>query len=172
MIESFALKDAITLLIGGAGLALSIFNFFKAQKKDARQIEVKLGQAMTVVEGDALINSHIEVTATNLGHRPVTVTLFAIEVHKMGTDGGVMALPTELLHFEPAKNDMLPAEITDGKSVSHYISNNRLNHELVLKGYQGKIEITAICEDSASTVYRSKSMDFECGMYQKSKLAL
>lgn len=106
MSEPFALKDAITLLIGGAGLALSVFNFVKAQKKDARQIEVSLGQATTITEGVA-IDSHMEIKATNLGHRPVTVTSFAIEVPEIGIEDGTLSLSSEILHFKPVKDDML-----------------------------------------------------------------
>jgi hypothetical protein len=154
------LKDIATIAIAVAGLGLSIFNFSKAHKKDKRQIDVKLVQAIAYVGNDVATNTCIVIKATNLGHRPVRVTVLAIELPNLDR------LVTHQLSYGPLVNDKLPLELTDGHSAEHYISHRQLNHELVLKGYQGKIKIRAICEDSASNAYRGKTEEFECGMYQ------
>lgn len=159
MPEFNTLKDIGTFVIAAAGLGLSVFNFLKAQKKDKRQIEVTLGIAMAFVGNDDATNTCVMIKATNLGHRPVRVTLLAIELPKLER------LVTLQLSYGPLMNDRLPVELTDGNSAAHYISHRQLNHELVLKGYQGKIKIRAICEDSASNIYRGKAVEFECGMF-------
>jgi hypothetical protein len=145
-------KDTFLLLLGLYGAGLSTFNYRHAKRKERRTVEVELSSAVPVYEEGPSGAPFVQITATNVGHRAVTITTVAIEL-----PGGKRLFPTVSRDFHGATNTRLPASLTDGQSVSYFLRYEDVGIDLLKHGFKNrKTKIVPLCVNSVGDVYRGK----------------
>jgi hypothetical protein len=100
---------------------------------------MKLGDAFAVL------------TATNIGHRTVTVRDLTFELPSGGR------LYTMATMARPGMaNTPLPAILSDGESARLYMAYREIGEALLQSGRTEKTDLTPVAEDSAGGIYKGK----------------
>ena len=147
-------KDLVTITIALAGFVLSIFNFLKAQSKDKRQIKIVLEETTAMTQFFTEPQPYLRIKVTNMGHRSVAISLITLEFSNgnrflSGSDGQGQ------LH-----NSQLLSPLQDGDVAYRYLLKSELAEIIANAGYKEKTKIKAVAEDTASTIYRGKLVDW------------
>jgi hypothetical protein len=148
-------KDVVPPVLGVAGFALSVFNFWKAANKDKRQIKVSMGMAMVGVSGDTDTNTLITLEAVNVGHRQVTVGSMVIEL------GNGKRLAITRQKYGPLVNPNFPIQLTDGQNITVYVPLLELKEGLLEAGAGKRPMICALCTTTSGEKFRSEKQKFE-----------
>lgn len=144
-------KEVVLFALAIYGAVLSTWNLIKAIRKDRRAVRVTAGSKIHVANGRTGATwAHIE--ATNIGQRPVTVTMIALEL-----EGGGRLF--NMLHTtNPGMEDTaLPIALADGQTARLHQAYADIGQALMSKGLTGKSKITPICEDTAGGIHRGKA---------------
>lgn len=140
------LKDVVLFALALWGAALSTVNWWKASKRDQRQLKIHASTAMFA--GDTLGAPHAQIKATNIGHRAVTVTSLWFEL-----PGGAKLVSRAYSNLPGMTDTPLPASLSDGQSASLWLSYHDIGATLINQGLATARLIPA-CEDSAGQVHR------------------
>jgi len=148
--EEFATyREVLLFVVALYGAVLSTFNWIYARRKERRAIRVTLDTAIPTY-GAEFGRTFARVEATNVGHRPVSVTRLAIETSK----GRLQAIHGD--QFPGLRDTPLPATLSDGQSAQLYMSYYDIASALVRAGLQGTIKLVPVCEDSAGGVHKGE----------------
>jgi hypothetical protein len=148
-------KDVVPPVLGVAGFALSVFNFWKAANKDKRQIKVSLGMAMIAVSNDSDTNTLVTIEAVNVGHRQVTLGSMVLELPSR------KKLAIMRQKYGPLVNPTFPMQLTDGQNATLYIPLLELKAALNEAGEGKHPLICALCTTTSGEKFRSKMQKFE-----------
>lgn len=148
-------KDAVLFLLAIYGAVLSTFNWRQAVRKDKRVVDVRRSTAMPTY-GAKVGPFYARITATNIGHRPVTVTTISLELAGSArlavlAGGGLPGVP----------DTQLPATLSDGQSAQVYFSYAEVGEALMRSGRTAKTKLTPVCEDSAGGTYRGEPWEVD-----------
>ena len=146
-------KEVVLFALSIYGAVLSTWNLISAFRKDRRAVRVTAGSKIPVFNGQTGATwAHIE--ATNIGQRPVTITMIALELES----GGRLFNMQNASH--PGMEDTpLPITLTDGQTARLHQAYADIGQALISKGLTGKSKITPICEDSAGGIHRGEVWD-------------
>lgn len=154
-------KDVALALIALYGAILSTFNWRQAVKRDRRQLRVKLESAIPV-QDDEFGNTYIKLTATNSGHRTVSVTSLRLELENKSHIPLSMAASHWMFPATP-----LPAALSDGQSAQAFISYRALAEALIASGRTSRTKIIAVCEDSVGNIFKGDTWEVDPDQFLK-----
>jgi hypothetical protein len=143
-------KEGVLFALAIYAAILSTWNWISAIRKDRRAVRVTVGTKMPVANGNAgAAWAHIEVT--NIGQRPVTITMIAFEVEDRG----------RMFNMQSAghpgmENTPLPITLADGHTARLHQAYADIGQALMARGLMGKSKITPVCEDSAGGIHRGE----------------
>lgn len=143
-------KDAVLFLLAIYGAALSTFNWRQAVRKERRAVRVTMSTVMPT-QGNQVGPCFAKVEATNIGHRPVTITTLALE---LPSGGRMYAMVPHGFPFMP--DTALPISLQDGQTAHVFHAYRDIAAALTQSGRTGKTKLIPVCEDSAGGVYRGK----------------
>lgn len=141
-----ALKDVVLFALALWGAVLSTVNWWKASKRDQRQLKVDASTAM--LANDSLGAPYAQIKATNIGHRTVTVTSLWFEL-----PGGAKLVSRAYSNLPGMTDTPLPASLSDGQSASLWLSYHDIGGTLIVQGL-ATARLTPACEDSAGQIHR------------------
>lgn len=144
------LKDVLLAILAIYGAVLSTFNWRQALGKDRRLVKVEISTVVLTYTDGSLGAPFARFTATNVGHRPVTITSLFIELagkHKI--------VATSHDSF-PQPDTRLPVELKDGASAVLHMSYADIAGTLAHSGRIGVLTLTPAAEDSAGNVHRGR----------------
>jgi hypothetical protein len=148
-------KEGVLFALAIYAAILSTWNWISAIRKDRRAVRVTVGTKMPVADGNAgAAWAHIEVT--NIGQRPVTITMIAFEVEDHG----------RMFNLQSAghpgmKDTALPITLADGQTARLHQAYADIGQALMTRGLTGNSKITPICEDSAGGIHRGEAWDVD-----------
>jgi len=150
------IKDASLFLLALYGAALSTFNWRQAVRKERREIKVSLSTIIPAYANGDTGNYFAKIEATNVGHRPVTVTMIALE------------LPTGARMFPKAEhavpgmpNSILPMPLSDGQSAHLSLSYGEIAAALLHNRISARIKLIPVCADSSGGIYKGSAWDID-----------
>jgi hypothetical protein len=150
-------KDLILFLLAIYAAALSTWNLVQALRKDRRNVRVTAGTKMPVMSNGELGRTWAHLEATNVGQRPVTISLLTFEIAPgkrifgTGHDG----------RPDGMEDTQLPASLTDGQTARRHFAYADVGSALLSEGQRGPCKITPICEDTAGGIYRGEARDVD-----------
>jgi hypothetical protein len=143
-------KDGVLFTLAIYGAVLSTWNLVKAILKDRRAVRVTVGSKIPVFNGQfGTAWAHIE--ATNIGQRPVTISMIALEV-----EGGGRLFDMQNASYPGMENTALPITLADGQTARLHLACADIAQALISKALTGKSKITPVCEDTAGGIHRGK----------------
>jgi hypothetical protein len=144
-------KELILFGLAIYGAVLSTWNLIKAIRKDRRAVRVTADSRIPAANGQAGATwAHIE--ATNVGQRPVTITVITLEL-----EGGGRLFNMHNANHPGMEDTALPITLTDGQTARLHQAYANIGQALMSKGLTGKSKITPICEDTAGGIHRGKA---------------
>jgi hypothetical protein len=144
-------KEVVLFALAIYGAVLSTWNLIKAIRKDRRAVRVTAGSKIPVTNGQTGATwAHIE--ATNVGQRPVTITMITLEL-----EGGGRLFNMRNASHQGMEDTALPITLTDGQTARLHQAYADIGQALMSKGLIGKSKITPICEDSAGGIHRGEA---------------
>ena len=149
-------KEMVLFALAIYGAVLSTWNLISAIRKDRRAIRVTAGSKILVDGYGNSGNTWAHIEATNLGQRPVTVTMIAFEI-----DGGGRLFNMRGATYPGLDNSALPITLADGQTARLHQSYADIGLALMSSGFSGKSRITPICEDSVGGIHRGKAWDVD-----------
>jgi hypothetical protein len=134
-------------LLSTVGVALSIFNWRQAIRRDRRSLKLDFEE----ITGDYVIEAYGKLTATNVGHRVVTVNEMFLECRNgeriTVTDHGIDDVPNRHSNF--------PVALTDGQTARVYYSFNSIA-QFFFKKEISKLKLRPVCIDSTGKKWRGR----------------
>jgi hypothetical protein len=94
---------------------------------------------------------YAQVSATNTGHRVVTVTTLAFEF-----PGGGRLIPTSWDNLYGVPDSKLPMKLADGESASLSMSYLDVGTTLLERGFRGTVKLIPVCDDSAGNTHKGE----------------
>jgi hypothetical protein len=149
-------KEGVLFALAIYAALLSTWNLISAIRKDRRAIRVTAGSKIPVDANGQTGETWAHIEATNLGQRPVTVTMIAFEI-----DGGGRLFNMRAGHYPGMENTALPITLADGQSARLHQSYADIGQALISHGLTVKARITPICEDSAGGIHRGEAWDVD-----------
>jgi hypothetical protein len=143
-------KEVVLFALAIYGAVLSTWNLIKAIRKDRRAVRVTAGSMIPVSNGQSG-DAWAHVEATNIGQRPVTITMIAFEL-----GGGGRLFNMHNTNYPGMVDTALPITLTDGQTARLHQAYAYIGQALMSKGLTGKSKITPIREDSAGGIHRGK----------------
>lgn len=151
-----SIKDVSLFFLALYGAALSTFNLRQAVRKERREIKVSLSTIIPTYANGDTGNCFAKIEATNVGHRPVTVTMIALE------------LPTGTRMFPKAEhavpgmpNSILPMPLSDGQSAYLSVSYGEIAAALLHSRISARIKLIPLCADSSGGIYKGSAWDVD-----------
>ncbi|CDX60231.1 conserved hypothetical protein [Mesorhizobium plurifarium] len=144
-------KDVVLFVLAIYGAALSTFNWRQAAKRDRRMVIAEMTTAMLTYTNGQLGPPIAQMTATNVGHRPVTITSMFVQL-----PAGTRLFPTRRSAFAELPDTSLPITLSDGASAKLHMTYQEIGEALIDSRQTGKVEIRFVCTDSAGGEYKSK----------------
>lgn len=150
------IKDIVLGALAIYGAVLSTINWRQAARREKRSIRVTLSSAMPALGGD-LGSPFVRITATNSGHRSVTITTIALE---LPSGARMFAMSASRI---PGLNDtQLPVAIADGQSAQVHLAYSDVGEALIRSGRgSGKVRLTPVCEDTVGGIYKGEAWDVD-----------
>lgn len=145
------IKDVVLFALAIYGAALSTFNWRQAARRDRRSVSAEMTTAMLTYNNGQLGPPIAQMTATNIGHRPVTITSMFVEL-----PGGARLFPTTRSAFAGLPDTDLPVVLSDGASAKLHMTYQEIGEALIDSGRTGKTDIRFVVNDSAGGEYKSK----------------
>lgn len=148
-----AAKDVLLALVALYGAVLSTINWRQASRRERRVVKVEATWAMPFV-GTQFLADHIRVTATNVGHRKVTVTSIGLEVNGRR----LVTIPGR--QIMDLGDTTLPATLDDGqRAMLHYVRKD-VGLRLLRDG-SGEHRLIPYCEDSTGAIHRGHAFKID-----------
>ncbi|HEV7599218.1 MAG TPA: hypothetical protein VGO49_03050 [Bradyrhizobium sp.] len=148
-------KEGVLFALAIYAAILSTWNWISAIRKDRRAVRVTTDNKIPIYEGEfGPAWAHIE--ATNIGQRPVTVTMLAFEL-----EGGGRLFNMYKTSPPGMKDTVLPITLADGQTARLHQPHADIAQALISKGLTGKCKLTPICEDSAGGIHRGEAWDVD-----------
>ena len=149
------IKDILLAALAVYGAVLSTFNWRQAAKRERRTLLVKISTVMADYHG-RLGPRVLRVEAINVGARPVTATVLALELpgkKRMFSFGGD-GLPG-------VPDTTLPAVLSDGMSAHIHLAYADIARALLREGHSSNIKVRPVAEDSAGGLHYGDPLDVD-----------
>lgn len=146
-------KDVALFLLALYGASLSTFNLMQSIRKERRTLSVKLSTALPSYQDGQTGKPIAVVEAVNVGLRPVTVTIIAIQLD----DGARLFNMAQEATLPGLRSTPLPETLNDGASAVFFTSYEDIGHALNDSGRSGKQRLTPIAVDSTGGIHRGTS---------------
>jgi hypothetical protein len=152
-------RDLVLLFLGLLGAGLSLYNFFDIRRRSARILKLSLMTCMPTYKEGQLGNPLMEVIATNIGQRSVTVTNLGLEL----PEGRTLAL----LHqgYPGFEDTPTPATLQDGEIARRYFSYADIAGAVRQHQLPPKLAIKAFAVDSAGQRHYGKALSFDADQW-------
>jgi hypothetical protein len=129
---------------------------------ERRSILVGASTAMPTYPDGNVGPCFAKITATNGGHRVVTISTLAFDLptgrRLFSRADGIPGMP----------NTPLPASLSDGQSAHLFVAYKDIGEALVGRGQTAKTNLIPICEDSLGGIYKGAAWAVDpqefCGM--------
>lgn len=141
-------RDLVLLALGLFGAALSIFNYVQAERREKRSVRVVMKTIMPTYFDGSIGAPHIQIEATNVGHRPVAITGISI----MTPNGGRL-VSMDGSSFPGVPDSALPATLGDGQSAQKTYAYIDVAQALARSGQETKVTLTPVAEDSSGGIH-------------------
>jgi len=138
-----------TTAVAVYGAGLSTYNMYNARRKDRREIKVTIS-AGYLTHGPDLSDEMFVLSASNPGHRAVTVTSVGIRL----PDGRQMVFPYP-------EGPQLPYHLTEGTNCDHVVPIREIARKLSTSGFRGTVKIKAFYRDAVENVHTSKPLSLK-----------
>ena len=132
----------ITSTIALYAASLTTYNVLSARKKDQRKIKVAVSWGAPTY-GTELGEPTIFVTASNSGHRPVTLVAAGFNLPNR----------KQLALMEPDGTVRLPYELKEGQHCILWITVKEISERLRAAGCSGKMKIVGFYRDATDKVH-------------------
>jgi hypothetical protein len=147
-------KDIILFALAIYGALLSTWNLLQAIRKEKRAIRVTAGSKIPVFTNGEMGNTWVHMEATNIGQRPVTVTMMAFEVE----GGGRLFNYKHSGQNPPGLEDTpLPITLADGQTARLHYAYSDVGLSLLGDGRSTSCTLIPVCEDSAGGIHRGEA---------------
>jgi hypothetical protein len=145
-------KDVVLFLLAIYGAALSTWNLVEASRNNRRAVRVTAGTKIPVIDGRAG-DAWAHIEATNVGQRPVTRTMIALEV----AGGGQRLFNMQRNGRFPGLVDTdLPITLSDGQTARLHFAYVDIGQALMTHGIGVNCQVIPVCEDSAGESHRGE----------------
>ena len=142
-------KDVVLCALAFYAAVLSTYNWRQSIRKEKRVINVETYTKLHANVVGTLGRTFLEIRATNIGQRPVTVRNLGIQTpmktiiwSTKGSTGSVAVADTTL-----------PATLSDGQSAQLHYSYRDIGHSLINNGFISKSVLRPVCFDSVGGVH-------------------
>jgi hypothetical protein len=144
-------KDGLPPLLGVAGFALSVFNFWKASKKDKRQVALAAFWSSEPFNSPNSGTDYLVIKATNIGSRSLVV------------DRLILSFEGKLISQQPLDSETatildesssLPKELKEGHSVYVYLQSNWFPQAI-------KVQTETVLLDAKCTLSTQESFEIK-----------
>jgi hypothetical protein len=146
-------KEVVLFALAIYGAVLSTWNLISAILKNQRAVRVTVGSKIPVFNGQTGA-TWANIEAANIGQRPVTITMIALEL-----EGGGRLFNMQNANHPGMEDTTLPITLADGQTTRLHQAYADIGQALISKGLTGKSKITPICEDSAGGIHRGEVWD-------------
>ena len=151
-----AIKDVVLGALAVYGAVLSTINWRQSSQREKRSIRVTMSTVMPALGGE-LGSPFARITATNSGHRSVTITTIALEL-----PSGERIFAMNQFRTPGLDDTRLPVAIADGQSAQVHLSYSGIGGALIESGRaSGRLLVTPVCEDSVGGVYKGEAWDVD-----------
>jgi hypothetical protein len=150
------IKDILLFLLALYGAALSTFNWRQAVRKERREIKVSMSTVIPTYHNGDTGNCFARIEATNVGHRPLTVTTIALELPT-----GARMFPTATHVLPGMPNSIFPVHLSDGQSAYLSLSYGEIAAALLQHGMSERIKLIPLCLDSSGGIYKGTPWDVD-----------
>ena len=159
MLESpIAWPTIVTAAVALYGAVLSTVNLIVGRKERRRQVQVRFGQAVSLVP---LLNTPVDLLsmeAVNVGSRPVTL------------NAPTILLPTRDRVFFPRfwhGSSSFPCELSDSAKCTALIEVAALADAFRQKGLTGRVRLVGVFKDSAGKEHKSRPVHVDAELAYK-----
>jgi len=143
-------KWTVTAIVAAYGAGLSTYKAWADRTRDKRQIRVTISPGY-LTHGPNLSGEMLILSASNPGHRPVTLTSVGLQL----PDKRTMIIPAQ------EGTAQLPHELNEGNSVTHWMPTREVAAELRRAGFSRKVRLTAFYLDATDDRHWSESLLFD-----------
>ncbi|WP_157617088.1 hypothetical protein [Thioclava pacifica] len=149
-------RNVLPLLLGTIGTVLSIYNFLDARRKSARNLQLSINSAVPAYHDGHVGDPLFQVTATNTGHRNVTVTNLGLELPGNRT----LALMRSYPGFADTAT---PTTLSDGEIATRHFGYRDLAEAIRTTDLPAKVRIKPFAVDSAGKRHYGDPLEFDAG---------
>ncbi|WP_158964497.1 hypothetical protein [Chachezhania sediminis] len=149
-------RNVLPLLLGTIGTVLSIYNFVDARRKTARNLQLSINTALPTYHDGHIGEPLFQVTATNTGHRNVTVTNLGLEL----PGNRVLALMQPYPGFVDTAT---PTTLSDGEIATRHFGYRDLAKAIRTSDLPSKVKIKPFAVDSAGKRHYGDALEFDAG---------
>jgi hypothetical protein len=155
-------KDVVTFLLAVFGALLSGFNFYKAQKRDERQLNIKLGWRMKVlVHGEEQSNtpnlSALVAVVVNTGNRPFQLNRVEL-MHQESSLDSHSELSDSRDDWE---NTKLPKKLNEGEEAQFFFFSHWARQMLQKEHKDSRVPLRVVATLSTGERFASRIEKFD-----------
>lgn len=148
-------RDLVLLFLGAFGAGLSIYNLAELRGRGVRRVRVFTETAMHTYHNGDIGPAFLKVTASNAGHRDVTLSNLGLEIPGKKT---IALLESNTFLGDP--DTRMPAKLSDGDLAYRYYSYSGISHALRTAGLKGRVSIRPFVVDTAGERHYGKKFNW------------